>query len=224
MNQLTFSSSFNICIKICILQQIIATVMLICIPFIHNKRSMLRFQTITAAPTEGGLPVVWTRMHDCMGFYGNFTIETFSLPLLIFIFPALIPARTAADTPFSSSSCSSSFSFSSLISLDAGPAAARRSLSTASRLPKWILCFLTTGAASSSSDIMIYHKVIFILGRTSTRLNRGVTWFKLSYSVLSYSKRLSCNVEHQVLSTSNLSNFLSIYIQATKRVLNKWKD
>ena len=74
---------------------------------------------------------------------------------------------------------------------------------------------------------MIYHKVIFILfilDRTSTRLNWGVTWCKLSYSVLSYSKRFSCNVEHQVLSTSNLSNFLSIYIQATKSVLNKWKD
>ena len=59
MNQLTFSSSFylNICIKICILEQIIATVMWIWISLIHNKRSMLRFQTITAAPTEGGLPV-----------------------------------------------------------------------------------------------------------------------------------------------------------------------
>ena len=55
MAQLTFSSNFywNICFKFCILEQIIATVLFICISSINNKRSLLRFQS-TTAPTNRG--------------------------------------------------------------------------------------------------------------------------------------------------------------------------
>ena len=55
MTQLTFSSNFywNICFKFCILEQIIATVLFICISSINNKRSLLRFQS-TTAPTNRG--------------------------------------------------------------------------------------------------------------------------------------------------------------------------
>ena len=55
MTQLTFSSNFywNICFKFCILEQIIATVLFICISSITNKRSLLRFQS-TTAPTNRG--------------------------------------------------------------------------------------------------------------------------------------------------------------------------
>ena len=55
MTQLTFSSNFywKICFKFCILEQIIATVLFICISSINNKRSLLRFQSITA-PTNRG--------------------------------------------------------------------------------------------------------------------------------------------------------------------------
>ena len=55
MTQLTFSSNFywNICFKFCILEQIIATVLFLCISSINNKRSSLRFQS-TTAPTNRG--------------------------------------------------------------------------------------------------------------------------------------------------------------------------
>ena len=55
MTQLTFSSNFywKICFKFCILEQIIATVLFICISSIKNKRSLLRFQ-LTTAPTNRG--------------------------------------------------------------------------------------------------------------------------------------------------------------------------
>ena len=55
MTQLTFSSNFywKICFKFCILEQIIATVLFICISSINNKRSLLRFQS-TMAPTNRG--------------------------------------------------------------------------------------------------------------------------------------------------------------------------
>ena len=58
--QLTFSSNhyWTICVKICILDNIIATVLYICISFVNNKRSMLRFHSSTAPLSEGGLPVV----------------------------------------------------------------------------------------------------------------------------------------------------------------------
>ena len=53
--QLAFSSNFywKICFKFCILEQIIATVLFICISSINNKRSLLRFQS-TTAPTNRG--------------------------------------------------------------------------------------------------------------------------------------------------------------------------
>ena len=53
MTQLTFSSNvyWNICFKFCILEQIIATVLFICISSINNKRSLLRFQS-TTVPTN----------------------------------------------------------------------------------------------------------------------------------------------------------------------------
>ena len=55
MTQLTFSSNFywKICFKFCILEQLIATVLFICISSINNKRSLLRFQS-TTAPTNRG--------------------------------------------------------------------------------------------------------------------------------------------------------------------------
>ena len=55
MTQLTFSSNlyWKICFKFCILEQIIATVLFICISSINNKRSLLRFQS-TTAPTNRG--------------------------------------------------------------------------------------------------------------------------------------------------------------------------
>ena len=55
MAQLTFSSNvyWKICFKFCILEQIIVTVLFICISSINNKRSSLRFQS-TTAPTNGG--------------------------------------------------------------------------------------------------------------------------------------------------------------------------
>ena len=55
MIQLTFSSNFywNVCVKFCTLEQIIATVMFICIFSTNNKRSMLRFQS-TTVPTNRG--------------------------------------------------------------------------------------------------------------------------------------------------------------------------
>ena len=46
------------CIKICILEQIIATILFICISSIINKRTLLRFQSTTAPLTEGGLSVI----------------------------------------------------------------------------------------------------------------------------------------------------------------------
>ena len=59
MTQSIFSSNFYwyICVKICILEQIIATVMFICLSSIKNKGSMLKFQSTTAPLTQGGLPV-----------------------------------------------------------------------------------------------------------------------------------------------------------------------
>ena len=53
MTQLTFSLNFywKICFKFCILEQIIATVLFICISSINNKRMLLRFQS-TTAPTN----------------------------------------------------------------------------------------------------------------------------------------------------------------------------
>ena len=61
MTQLTFSSNFywKICFKFCILEQIIATVLFICISSINNKRSLLRFQS-TTAPTNRG----WSACDD----------------------------------------------------------------------------------------------------------------------------------------------------------------
>ena len=55
MTQLTFSSNvyWNFFFKFCILEQIIATVLFICISSINNKRSLLRFQS-TTAPTNRG--------------------------------------------------------------------------------------------------------------------------------------------------------------------------
>ena len=55
MIQLTFSSNFywNVCVKFCTLEQIIATVVFICIFSTNDKRSMLRFQS-TTAPTKRG--------------------------------------------------------------------------------------------------------------------------------------------------------------------------
>ena len=55
MTQLTFSSNFywNFFLKFCILEQIIATVLFICISSINNKRSLLRLQW-TTAPTNRG--------------------------------------------------------------------------------------------------------------------------------------------------------------------------
>ena len=55
MTQLTFSSNFywKICFKFCILEQIIITVLFICISSINNKKSLLRFQS-TTAPTNRG--------------------------------------------------------------------------------------------------------------------------------------------------------------------------
>ena len=66
MTQSIFSSNFYryICVKICILEQIIATVLFICLSAIKNKRSMRKFQLTMAPLTEGGLPVhLPTRLH-----------------------------------------------------------------------------------------------------------------------------------------------------------------
>ena len=52
----------KICFKFCILEQIIATVLFICISSINNKRSLLRFQS-TTAPTNRG----WSAC-DCTVF------------------------------------------------------------------------------------------------------------------------------------------------------------
>ena len=55
MAQLAFSSNvyWTICFEFCILEQITATVLFICISSINNKRSLLRFQS-TTAPTNRG--------------------------------------------------------------------------------------------------------------------------------------------------------------------------
>ena len=55
MTQLTFSSKYywQVCLKFCILEQIIATVLFISISSINNKRSLLRCQS-TTAPTDRG--------------------------------------------------------------------------------------------------------------------------------------------------------------------------
>ena len=55
MTQLTFSSNYywQVCLKFCILEQIIATVLFISISSINNKRSLLRCQS-TTAPTDRG--------------------------------------------------------------------------------------------------------------------------------------------------------------------------
>ena len=55
MTQLTFSLNFywKFCFKFFILEQIIATVLFICISSMNNKRSLLRFQS-TTAPTNRG--------------------------------------------------------------------------------------------------------------------------------------------------------------------------
>ena len=55
MTQLTFSSNcyWKICFKFCILEQIIAIVLFICISSINNKRSLLRFQSTTASTNRG---------------------------------------------------------------------------------------------------------------------------------------------------------------------------
>ena len=60
MTQLTFSLNFywKICFKFCILEQIIGTVLFICISSINNKRSLLRFQSTTAPTNRGCLPVM----------------------------------------------------------------------------------------------------------------------------------------------------------------------
>ena len=74
--QLTFSSNsyWTICVKICILDNIIAAVLFICISFVNNKRSMLRFHSITAPITEGGLPVVFT---VCFCLFFTYIISNF---------------------------------------------------------------------------------------------------------------------------------------------------
>ena len=66
MTQSIFSSNFYwyFCVKICILEQIIATVLFICLSSIKTERSILEFQSTTAPLTEGGLPVhLPTRSH-----------------------------------------------------------------------------------------------------------------------------------------------------------------
>ena len=70
MTQLTFSSNFywNICFKFCILEQIIATVLFLCISSINNKRSSLRFQSTTAPTNRGwsacvGTIDLWHKFH-----------------------------------------------------------------------------------------------------------------------------------------------------------------
>ena len=67
LTQSIFSSNFYwyICVKICILEQIIATVLFICLSSIKTERSILEFQSTTAPLTEGGLPVhLPTRSHS----------------------------------------------------------------------------------------------------------------------------------------------------------------
>ena len=72
MTQLTFSSNFywKICFKFCILEQIIATVLFICISSINNKRSLLRFQS-TTAPTNRG----WSACGDRHQIYRQAPLE-----------------------------------------------------------------------------------------------------------------------------------------------------
>ena len=74
--QLTFSSNsyWTICVKICILDNIIAPVLFICISSVNNKRSMLRFHSIIPPITEGGLPVVFT---VCFCLFFTYTISNF---------------------------------------------------------------------------------------------------------------------------------------------------
>ena len=83
MTQLTFSSNFHrkICFKFCILKQIIATVLFICISCINNKRSLLRFQSTKQRPplTEGGLPV-----YKSLYFEINVTQQCRCSPVFIF--------------------------------------------------------------------------------------------------------------------------------------------
>ena len=49
----------TLCFKFCILEQIIATVLLICISSINNKRSLLRFQSTTAPTNRGWSACGW---------------------------------------------------------------------------------------------------------------------------------------------------------------------
>ena len=55
MTQLTFSLHCyrKICFKFCILEQIIGTVLFICISSINNKRSLLRLKSTTASTNRG---------------------------------------------------------------------------------------------------------------------------------------------------------------------------
>ena len=74
--QLTFSSNcyWTICVKICILDNIIAAVLFIRICSVNNKRSILRFHSTTAPLTEGGLPVVFT---VCFCLFFTYIISNF---------------------------------------------------------------------------------------------------------------------------------------------------
>ena len=89
--QLTFYSNsyWTVCVKICILDNIIAAVLFICISSVNNKRSMLRFHSITPPITEGGLPVVFTTSSP-----GRFSLalgagreKGYSVCFLLILFP-----------------------------------------------------------------------------------------------------------------------------------------
>lgn len=64
-----FKRLLKLCVKICILKQIIATILFMCIFSMKNKRSMLGFQSTTAPLTEGVLPVLLVRKHPSQYFH-----------------------------------------------------------------------------------------------------------------------------------------------------------
>ena len=71
----------HFCNDICILSQIIATVIFIFVSYVKNKKSMLRCQSTMATQTEGGLPVLplltLITRHRSL-FYGQLLGETAS--------------------------------------------------------------------------------------------------------------------------------------------------
>ena len=84
MAQLAFSSNvyWKICFEFCILEQITATVLFICISSINNKGSLIRFQS-TTAPTNRGWSACGYPKSISQGSLGTWCMGTYIVPTLL---------------------------------------------------------------------------------------------------------------------------------------------